>query len=215
MRRYESVIILDPELADEDIKNFTERYSTLVKTHGGEIIKIEDWGFKKLAYLVKKKDRGRYILFDFVGLPALISEMERQLKITDEVIKFLSVKLDEDVDLEAFKAASEEKAAAEAAKLAKPEPAAEKVEEGAPVAAEAETPEKAPEPEGAAPATAAVEEPEKAQTASEPEGAAPAIEAEAPEKTPEEAQTAPEPEGAAPAAEKPEEVAPETKKEEE
>lgn len=193
MRRYESVIILDPELADEDIQNFTERYSTLVKTNGGEIIKIEDWGFKKLAYLVKKKDRGRYILFDFVGLPALIAEMERQLKIADEVIKFLSVKLDEDVDLEAFKAASEQKAAAEATKLlAKPESAAETVAEAAPAAAEAELPQKETEPEGTAPAAAAAEEPEKVTEA---------------------AQTASEPEGATPAAEKPEEVAPETKKE--
>jgi small subunit ribosomal protein S6 len=131
MRRYESVIILDPELADEEVQNFTERYSTLLKTAGGEIIKIEDWGFKKLAYLVKKKDRGRYILFDFVGVPAAIAEMERQLKITDEVMKFLSVKLDDDVDLEAFKAASEEKAAAEAAKLVKKEAAEPETASGA------------------------------------------------------------------------------------
>lgn len=154
MRRYESVIILDPELADEDVQNFTERYSTLLKTNGGEIIKIEDWGFKKLAYLVNKKDRGRYILFDFVGMPAAIAEMERQLKITDEVMKFLSVKLDEDVDLEAFKAASEEKAAAEAAKVTTPEQAAE-------------APEEAAEPEKAAEEVKAEEEPESAAPAGE------------------------------------------------
>jgi len=161
MRRYESVIILDPELADEEVQKFTERYSTLLKTNGGEIIKIEDWGFKRMAYLVKKKDRGRYILFDFVGMPAAIAEMERQLKITDEVMKFLSVKLDDDVDLEAFKAASEEKAAAEAAKLATPEPAAE-------------APEEAAEPEKAAEAAKAEEEPESAAPAAqESEEAAP------------------------------------------
>jgi len=162
MRRYESVIILDPELPDDDIQNFTERYSALVKNNGGEIIKIEDWGFKKLAYLVKKKDRGRYILFDFVGVPALIAEMERQLKITDEVMKFLSVKLDDEVDLEAFKAASEEKAAAEAAKLAKLEAAEEPAPE----------PEKPEEPEKVA---------EAAQTAEAPEGGVPA--GEEPEET--------------------------------
>lgn len=110
MRRYESLVILDPEMADEDIVGFTERFSTLIKTSGGEIIKIEDWGSKKLAYTVKKRDKGRYILFDFVGVPALIAEMERQYKISEEVIKFLSVKLDEDVDLEAFKAAREKPA---------------------------------------------------------------------------------------------------------
>jgi small subunit ribosomal protein S6 len=102
-------------MADEDIVGFTERFSTLIKTSGGEIIKIEDWGSKKLAYLVKKRDKGRFVLFDFVGLPALIAEMERQYKISEEVIKFLSVKLDEDVDLEAFKAAQEKPAEPEAA----------------------------------------------------------------------------------------------------
>jgi small subunit ribosomal protein S6 len=168
MRRYESVIILDPELPDEDVQNFTERYSTLLKTNGGEIIKIEDWGFKKLAYLVKKKDRGRYILFDFVGMPAAIAEMERQLKITDEVMKFLSVKLDDDVDLEAFKAASEEKAAAEAAKLTTPEPAAEAAEEAT------EATEEAVEPEKAAEAAQVKEQPEStAPAAQESEEAAP------------------------------------------
>ncbi len=134
MRRYESVVILDPEMPDDEIRNFTEKYTELNKTNGGEIIKIEDWGFKRLAYLVKKKEKGRYILFDFVGLPALITELERQFKISEEVLKFLSVKLDEDVDLEAFKAAEEEKAAAEAAKRAPADPAP--AEPAVPAAAE-------------------------------------------------------------------------------
>ncbi len=113
MRRYECVVILDPEVLDDDIRNFTDKYGQLIKSTGGEVIKIEDWGAKKLAYLVKKKDKGRYILFDFVGLPSLIAEVERQLKIADEVMKFLSVKLEDTVDLEAFKAGKE--APAEAA----------------------------------------------------------------------------------------------------
>jgi len=112
MRRYESVVILDPELSDDDIKNFTERQTRTIKGNGGELIKIEDWGLKKLAYRVKKRDKGRFILLDYVGLPALINEIERQFKIAEEVIKFLSVKIDENVDLEAFKAqAAQEKAA--------------------------------------------------------------------------------------------------------
>lgn len=107
MRRYESVIILDPELPDEDIQGFTEKFTGIIKTSGGEIIKIEDWGAKKLAYPVKKRDRGRYLLLDFVGLPALIAELERQFKITEEVMKFLSVKVEDKVDLGAFRSASE------------------------------------------------------------------------------------------------------------
>lgn len=104
MRRYEAVVIIEPDLADDEVKALTERYSDLIKSQDGEVIKIEDWGIKKLAYLVRKRDKGRYILFDFVSGPTLISELERQFKITENVMKYLTVKLDEDVDLEAFKA---------------------------------------------------------------------------------------------------------------
>ncbi len=110
MRRYESVIILDPDLPDDDIRAFTDRYTELIRSYGGDIIKVDDWGLKKLAYLVKKREKGRYVFFDYGGVPALIEEMERQLKIAEEVIKFLSVKLDEDFNLEAFKAEVEAKA---------------------------------------------------------------------------------------------------------
>ncbi len=104
MRRYESVVILDPDMPDDDTKSFTERFSSVITSSGGDIIKIEDWGTKRLAYLVKKKERGRYILFDFVGTSELIREIERQFKISEEVMKFLSVKIDDQVDLAAFKA---------------------------------------------------------------------------------------------------------------
>jgi small subunit ribosomal protein S6 len=173
VRRYESVVILAPEMPDDDIRNFTEKYSELIKTNGGEIIKIEDWGFKRLAYLVKKKEKGRYILFDFVGVPAVITELERQFKISEEVLKFLSVKIDDDVDLEAFKAAEEEKKAAEAARRAPPPPAP--AEPAAPAAAE-EVPEPAaeeaaPPPEAEeAPATVEAEAKEPAAAEEKKEG---------------------------------------------
>lgn len=110
MRRYEVLIVLDPDMSDEDVKSLNERYSGIIKDHAGEIIKIEDWGSKKLAYLVRKKDKGRYVLFDFVSGPELINELERQFKITEDVMKYLSVKLDDEVDLEAFKAKAEKEA---------------------------------------------------------------------------------------------------------
>jgi small subunit ribosomal protein S6 len=135
MRRYEWLVLLDPELPDDDIQAFTQRYDQLIKNSSGEVIKVEDWGVKKLAYLVEKKDKGRYILFDFVGLPVLIAEMERQLKIAEEVLKFISVKLADSVDLAAFKSSDAQ-------------PAAE---------TEAETPEPAPEAAVEAPAAEALE----------------------------------------------------------
>jgi small subunit ribosomal protein S6 len=156
MRRYESVVILDPDLAEDDIRTFADRYSEVIKSYGGEVIKVDDWGIKRLAYLVKKREKGRYLFFDFAGNPALIEELERQFKISEEVMKFLSVKLDSDVDLEAVRAAAQAKAAGEAPQAAEepaategtvappPETAAEATTEGA----------VAPPPETAAEATA-------------------------------------------------------------
>jgi small subunit ribosomal protein S6 len=110
MRRYEALIVLDPDMPDDDVKALNERLSGIIKDHAGEIIKLEDWGTRKLAYLVRKKDKGRYILFDFVSGPQLINELERQFKITEDVMKYLTVKLDDEVDLEAFKAKAEKEA---------------------------------------------------------------------------------------------------------
>jgi small subunit ribosomal protein S6 len=114
MRRYESVIILDPELSDDEVHNITEHYTKVIKDRQGEVIKAEDWGSRKLAYLVRKKERGRYVLLDYVGLPDVLDELERRFKIAEEVMKYLSVKTDDNVDLEAFKAEAEEKAEADA-----------------------------------------------------------------------------------------------------
>lgn len=160
MRRYESVVILDPELPDDEVKGFTEKYGQIIKNHSGEIIKLEDWGTKKLAYLVKKREKGRYILFDFVGTPELILEMERQFKISDDVMKFLSVKLDDEVDLEAFKAASKAK---EAEAVEAEAPVAEAVVE--PVAEPVAEPAATPIPEEAAEIAA---EPPQEPTETEP-----------------------------------------------
>lgn len=157
MRRYESVIILDPDLPDDDIRAFTDRYTELIRSYGGDIIKVDDWGLKKLAYLVKKREKGRYVFFDYGGVPALIEEMERQLKISEEVMKFLSVKLDEDFDLEAFKAEAEAKAQEAEAKAQEAARA-----KAAPV--EAPAPESPPEEK---PAEAASEEAPAAETAAE------------------------------------------------
>ncbi len=162
MRRYESVIILDPDLPEDDIKAFTDRYTELIRSYGGDIIKVDDWGSKRLAYLVKKREKGRYLFFDYAGVPELIHEMERQFKISEEVIKFLSIKLDQDLDLEAFKAEAEAKA---------------KEAASATVAAPSETPAEVSGEEPSAPAapeqTASGEEPiqpqsEEPKIASEP-----------------------------------------------
>ncbi len=95
MRKYETIFILDPDLEDEKTQSAVEKVKGIITQSGGEILKAEDWGKRKLAYDVRKKPRGHYILIHFTGSPTLLSELERNYRVMDAVIKFQSVRLDE------------------------------------------------------------------------------------------------------------------------
>jgi small subunit ribosomal protein S6 len=95
MRKYETIFILDPDLEEEQAQSAIEKVKGIIAQTDGEILKVEDWGKRKLAYEVKKKAKGHYILIHFSGTPALLSELERNFRVMDAVIKFQSVRLDE------------------------------------------------------------------------------------------------------------------------
>lgn len=98
MKKYETIFILDPDLEDEKILSVVEKIKGIITQTQGEIIKVEDWGKRKLAYTVKKKLRGHYYLIYFSGSPVLVAELERNFRVMDAVIKFQSVRLDEKHD---------------------------------------------------------------------------------------------------------------------
>ncbi len=124
MKRYETIVIIDPDLSKEAEVPIFERVNDLIPQYKGFLIETDDWGTKKLAYDIKKKNRGHYVRLDFCGDGALIQEMERFFRIDDNVMKFMTVLLDEDADLDAIKSDLAEKEAAkeqaEAAKAAEP-----------------------------------------------------------------------------------------------
>ncbi len=95
MRKYETIFILDPDLEEEQTQSVIEKAKGIITQNSGEIVKVEDWGKRKLAYQVKKKAKGHYILIHFMGSPTLVSELERNFRVMDAVIKFQSVRLDE------------------------------------------------------------------------------------------------------------------------
>src|SRR4030067_2742817 len=95
MRKYETIFILDPDLEEGAAQSAIEKIKGIITQGNGEILKVEDWGKRKLAYEVKKKSKGHYILIHFSGTPALLSELERNFRVMDAVIKFQSVRLDE------------------------------------------------------------------------------------------------------------------------
>jgi small subunit ribosomal protein S6 len=91
MNKYESVIIINPSIEEEGLKNLIQKFSDLINTDG-KVESVEELGKKKLAYEVKKNKEGYYVLYNFEAKPELIAELERNYRITDEVIKFIVVK---------------------------------------------------------------------------------------------------------------------------
>ena len=140
MKRYETIVIIDPDLSKEAEAPIFDRVNDLIPQFEGFLIETDDWGTKKLAYDIKKKSRGHYVRLDFCGSGALIQEMERFFRIDDKVMKFMTVLLDEDADLDAIKADLAAKAAAE--KQPEAEAAEETKEEQTPAADDESTEEK-------------------------------------------------------------------------
>ena len=129
MKRYETIVIIDPDLSKEAETPIFERLNDLIPQYDGFLIETDDWGTKKLAYDIKKKNRGHYVRLDFCGDGALIQEMERFFRIDDKVMKFMTVLLDENADLDAIKADLAEKAASAEQAAATEKAAAEKADE--------------------------------------------------------------------------------------
>jgi small subunit ribosomal protein S6 len=100
MRRYDLIFIVQPDLSDEETKTVSDRYLQIITAQKGVIIKTEDWGKRRLAYDIKKQSRGNYVLVDFYGPGAMIQEIERNLKIDDNILKFITVKTRDPFDPE-------------------------------------------------------------------------------------------------------------------
>ena len=178
MRRYETIIIADPDLSAEQRDPLLQRVSDVVKQGDGYLALTDEWGARKLAYEIKKKNRGYYIRFDFCGTGAVVNEMERFFRIDDRVLKYMTVLLDKAADIEKIKeeialaqsnaAKAKEQAEAAAAPTPSEEPAVAQAE-----AAEIPTPSEEP----AEAQTEAAEIPPPQEPAETEEGQAPEPEA--------------------------------------
>ena len=94
MNKYESVIIINPSADEEKVKSLVDRFSDVINKDG-KVEKVDNLGKKRLAYEVKKNREGIYVVIYFEAEPTLIAELERNYRITDEVIKFIVVKVEE------------------------------------------------------------------------------------------------------------------------
>ena len=98
MRRYETIVIIDPDLSEEDRTSFLNRVREIIPQQGGVLIQEDPWGVKKLAYEIKKKPRGYYVRIDYCGLGKAVDEVERFFRIDDRAMKFLTVQLSAEAD---------------------------------------------------------------------------------------------------------------------
>ena len=98
---YETVFIARQELSDAQVKDLTESYAKIITDGGGKIHKTENWGLRTLAYRIRKNRKGHYVLIESDTPPAALLEMERQMRINEDVLRFLTVRVDDlpgDVD---------------------------------------------------------------------------------------------------------------------
>jgi len=100
MRRYETIVIMDPDISDDDRGSLVTRILEIMAQKNGTLLEQDDWGVKRLAYDIRKKIRGYYVRFDYCGMGDLVDEIERFFRINDKFLKYMTVVLDKDADIE-------------------------------------------------------------------------------------------------------------------
>lgn len=102
---FETTFITRPEMSDEALKALVEKVNGAIAAHKGEVVMSEDWGKRKLAYPIAKEQRGQYTYVVYTGRGDVVTEVERNLRLNEHVLRFLSVNLAKEFDAEEFKKA--------------------------------------------------------------------------------------------------------------
>ncbi len=121
-RKYENLILLDPELGAEPTAELIERFRSIVRDNGGKMVKSDCWGIRNTAFEIKHKTKCYYVMLEYAGEGSVSIEFARQLNLLDVVVKFQSIKLAENLDPEEF-ANIEEEIKEEVVPVAAPAPA--------------------------------------------------------------------------------------------
>lgn len=95
MKKYESIYVLRPTMEEEAIKAMVERFKNLITSEGGELLNVDEWGKRRLAYPIQDFHEGYYVLMNFEANPEFPAELERIYKITDDVIRYIIIRDDE------------------------------------------------------------------------------------------------------------------------
>jgi small subunit ribosomal protein S6 len=98
MTEYETTMVMRPDLGGDAIETTLDRVREVVKTQGGKLISIDHWGKRKLAFEIKKQVRGVYVHAHFLGEKGLVAELERNLRISDNILRYETIRMARDVD---------------------------------------------------------------------------------------------------------------------
>jgi len=107
MRYYETLYIVNPELADDEYRDVVAKMQSFIEKEKGVVTRAEEWGKRTLAYEVKKFDKGSYVLLQYCAESGIVEPLKREMTLDDRVIKFQTIKLSDHADPEALKAAAE------------------------------------------------------------------------------------------------------------
>ena len=95
MANYESVLIARQDLGASQVNSLVSELSEVIKKEGGEVVKVDNWGLKNLAYRIKKNRKGYYVLLDITAPAKAIFEYERLIRLNEDVIRYMTVRVDE------------------------------------------------------------------------------------------------------------------------
>lgn len=124
MRIYEELFIVRPDAPEEEIDAYVEQVKQIITGSGGTVEKVDKWGIRKLAYRVAKQSEGFYVLIVFHAGPTTVKEIERRMRVTDIVIKFITVRIDEKLKKLEKRRKQREKRAKRKPQIVAPAPAA-------------------------------------------------------------------------------------------
>ncbi|MFO7577275.1 MAG: 30S ribosomal protein S6 [Pelovirga sp.] len=101
MRNYESLYIVHPDIVGDELNTLVSKFEKILCDQQAEIFKLDNWGTRKLAYPIKKVGRGTYVQVLFTAGPEVVAEYERRLRIDEQILRFLTVRVDKDFVVEA------------------------------------------------------------------------------------------------------------------
>lgn len=95
MRSYETMFIVHPEVVGDEFKALVEKFKGVITDQGAEILRVDEWGSRTLAYPIQKNNKGSYVIFYFQAGPQVVAEFERRLRIEEKILRFTSLRHDE------------------------------------------------------------------------------------------------------------------------